>query len=300
MNSYAIHALIALSVLIGVMTTLPIYAALAGEEAKSEGISYKDFQLARLSDVPIRIWTDKEIYDYGSVIHVDGVVANLRGDSPVTVRVIGPQGNVVGVQQIQITESKTFSVTFSAAGNLWKQNGIYTIKVQYGPQEINDKVKIELQGAAGIKVSTCSQTEITVKSKTDVYCVPFNAVDVKVTTATVSKETTSIVLMIDAESDGTLTLTIPRNVLDSQSNGGSDSPFIVLVDGEDGDAFEVVSDATTRTLEIDIPEGATEIEIIGTFAVPEFGTMAAIILAVAIVSIIAVSARTRLSILSKY
>ncbi len=49
-----------------------------------------------------------------------------------------------------------------------------------------------------------------------------------------------------------------------------------------------------------IPAGAQEIEIIGTFVIPEFGAIAALILAVAIISIIAVTAKTRLSVLPKY
>ena len=46
--------------------------------------------------------------------------------------------------------------------------------------------------------------------------------------------------------------------------------------------------------------GSEEIEIIGTFVIPEFGTIAAIILAVAITSIIVLSAKTRLSIIPKF
>ena len=43
-----------------------------------------------------------------------------------------------------------------------------------------------------------------------------------------------------------------------------------------------------------------KIEIIGSWAVPEFGTIAAMILVVAIVAIIAVSAKTKLSLVPKY
>ena len=43
----------------------------------------------------------------------------------------------------------------------------------------------------------------------------------------------------------------------------------------------------------------TDIEIVGTHVVPEFGTIAMIVLAVAIVSIIAVSAKSRLSIMPR-
>ena len=58
--------------------------------------------------------------------------------------------------------------------------------------------------------------------------------------------------------------------------------------------------STDRTLTIAFPVGAEEIEIIGTFVVPEFGTIAAMILAVAIISIIAVSAKSKLSIIPRY
>jgi predicted secreted protein with PEFG-CTERM motif len=48
------------------------------------------------------------------------------------------------------------------------------------------------------------------------------------------------------------------------------------------------------------PAGAETIEIIGTYVIPEFGTIAAMILAVAIISIIAISAKSRLSIIPRY
>ncbi|RNJ74796.1 MAG: PEFG-CTERM sorting domain-containing protein, partial [Nitrosopumilus sp. D6] len=41
-------------------------------------------------------------------------------------------------------------------------------------------------------------------------------------------------------------------------------------------------------------------EVIGTYVIPEFGAIAVIILAVAIISIIAVSARSKLSIMPRY
>jgi predicted secreted protein with PEFG-CTERM motif len=303
MNRYTTHVLIALSILTGIITTAPTYASTIEQEACPdcpEEMTAEEIQMARLNEIPVRIWTDSDIYEYGSDILLQGIVSNLKEGVPVTVKVTGPQGNVVRIAQVEVSGDRTFEIILSTAGNLWKQNGIYTIKAQYGPQEIKDSVTIELIGGQVQEVvSACSGNEITVRSQTDAYCVPFNAIDVTVTKATVSSTDFSITLMIDAESDGTLTLEIPRDVLDSQSDEG-DSPFIVLVDGEDADAFEVESTGTTRTLEIMIPEGASKVEIIGTFAVPEFGTMAAIILAVAIVSIIAVSARSRLSILPKY
>jgi predicted secreted protein with PEFG-CTERM motif len=88
-------------------------------------------------------------------------------------------------------------------------------------------------------------------------------------------------------------------VLDALLGDGSDDDFFVLVDGEEVDFDEIIS-STDRILTIEFPAGTELIEIIGTFVIPEFGTIAAMILAVAIISIIAISAKSRLSIIPRY
>jgi predicted secreted protein with PEFG-CTERM motif len=124
----------------------------------------------------------------------------------------------------------------------------------------------------------------------------------KVISVTPSIEDKSLIIEIETTGDGELTATLPRGLIDARmgadGKSGEDDSFFVLVDGAEVD-FDETTTSEDRTLTIQFEDGATEIEIIGTFAVPEFGTMAAIILAVAIVSIIAVSAKSRL-VLTKY
>jgi len=108
----------------------------------------------------------------------------------------------------------------------------------------------------------------------------------------------SLIISIDATDDDFLTLTIPNSVLDATINGESED-FFVLIDGEEVD-FDEITTSTDRTLTIAFPAGAEEIEIIGTYVIPEFGTIAAMILAVAIISIIAISAKSKLSIIPRY
>jgi len=108
----------------------------------------------------------------------------------------------------------------------------------------------------------------------------------------------SLIIVIEASDDGELTITLPREIIDAKI-GDADDDFFVLVDAEEVDFDEIVTE-TDRTLTIGFLAGTEEIEIIGTFVIPEFGTIAALILAVAIISIIAVSARTKLSIIPKY
>ncbi|WKT58803.1 PEFG-CTERM sorting domain-containing protein [Candidatus Nitrosotenuis chungbukensis] len=144
--------------------------------------------------------------------------------------------------------------------------------------------------------------KLVVKGGNQVYCVPFDITGAVVEKNSISSKTSSLTLIITTDSDGSVSLQIPRNVLDARQHGmeGDDADFIVLVDGEEADFEEIDTTSDDRTLDITFPVGATQIEVIGTWAVPEFGTTAAIILAVAIVAIVAVSARTRLSILPRY
>lgn len=110
MNSYTTHILIAISVLTGIITTVPTYASTIEQEPCpdcGEDFNYEDAQMMRLSDVPIRVWTDRTIYEYGSDINIQGIVANLK-DMPITVKVTGPQGNVVGIQQLEVASDRTF------------------------------------------------------------------------------------------------------------------------------------------------------------------------------------------------
>ena len=97
---------------------------------------------------------------------------------------------------------------------------------------------------------------------------------------------------MDATGDGTLTITLHEEVIKPFGDG----TFFVFVNGEEVQDF--VQDG--NTLIIPCKAGDEKIEIVGSWAVPEFGTIAAMILVVAIVAIIAVSAKTKLSLVPKY
>ena len=252
---------------------------------------------AAQADIPIRVWTDKAVYDHKSTITIEGSVATTKMGTEIGLTVIGPSpfNNIVAVDQLQIDSDGKYKTTLSTAGDSWKYDGTYTIKVTYGNQQINNKALVQLTGASVIGFE-CAPGELTARVGASNYCIPYSISGATVTGARINQATTSMTININTSSDGTVTLDIPRNVLDTKS---STDPLFVLVDGEEVTAQESVTD-TTRTVTIMFPNGAEEIEIIGTFAIPEFGAIAALILAVAIISIIAVSSKTRLNVLPKY
>ena len=109
-------------------------------------------------------------------------------------------------------------------------------------------------------------------------------------------------MLIDIESadDGHITITLPRELIDSQLADGTDDQFFVLIDGEEVPYDEMSSGADSRTINVEFYAGTSQIEIVGTsVAVPEFGTIAVVVLAGAITSIIVLSARSRLSLVPK-
>ena len=104
-------------------------------------------------------------------------------------------------------------------------------------------------------------------------------------------DSNSLSVFVDNTREDILVLAIPRNVLDATNNNNQDADFFVLVDGKETQ-FDETATSTTRVLTMTIPPNSNEIEVIGTFVVPEFGTIATMILAAAIISIIAISAKS--------
>ena len=179
--------------------------------------------------------------------------------------------------------------------------GTYTVTVQYGNENRSATTSFEFGGSTPVekptdnKTSEVTDTTVSIQGSSDL--IGYEITGAKLLGIIPDVDANSLIISIDAMDDGSITLTIPRSVLDATINGADDD-FFVLVDGEEVD-FDETTTSTDRTLTIAFPAGAEEIEIIGTFVVPEFGTIAAMILAVAIISIIAVSAKSRLSIMPR-
>ena len=109
----------------------------------------------------------------------------------------------------------------------------------------------------------------------------------------ITVDTQNLVLLINVETtgDGTLTITLPRSLIDAKL-GDQDDQFFVLADGELID-FEESKTDTDRTLKIPFAYGIETIDISGTQIVPEFGSLSTIILTIGIISVIATGLMTR-------
>ena len=100
----------------------------------------------------------------------------------------------------------------------------------------------------------------------------------------------TLVVAIDTSDDGELSINLDSDYITAFDDGS----YFVLVNGE-----EVAFSQDGYNLTIPFEAGTEKIEIVGSVVVPEFGTVAMIVLAVAIVSIIAITAKTRTTLIPK-
>jgi len=105
-----------------------------------------------------------------------------------------------------------------------------------------------------------------------------------------SDDDTLLVHLFGADDDGELKIALNRDIITPFDDGS----YFVLTDGSEAE-FEQMG----NTLHIDYVAGTEKIEIVGSHVVPEFGTIAMIVLAVAIVSIIVITAKTRTTLIPK-
>jgi predicted secreted protein with PEFG-CTERM motif len=168
-----------------------------------------------------------------------------------------------------------------------KYDGEYKIKATYGDRGINDVIVVTLEDGLVRGTSTVHEEEHHSEAADLTDSFNYNISGGMVESITATNDDSLLIRIHDAEDGSELTITLPDDIITPFNDG----TFFVLVNGEESD------DAEQNGNEVTVPfdSTTTEIEIVGTHVVPEFGAIAAVILAVAIVSIIAVSAKSRLS-----
>ena len=254
------------------------------------------------------ITLNKESYAAGETITVTGHV--LSADAgPIIIQVISPNGSYAHFAQVTADSENNFSEDIATSiGGKWKESGTYIIQAThfFGTTQI----QFEYGGLMQAQVSPSTDVA-DVEDTSDLLLSPANTLEgysiitieendlfYKITGGQILKiipdtDSISLIIQIETFSDGDLLITLPKTIIDT-----TEGDFFVLVDDEET-VFYSQETPDSWTLRIPFYNGSEVIEIIGTFVVPEFGTIAAIILAVAITSIIVLSAKTKLSIMPR-
>jgi len=229
----------------------------------------KTLGLHKNLQLPIILWAENFDYTYNhnSIISISGHSKLNNPETPITITVTNPIGNIVTVQQIMVAPNSDFNVKFNTGGPLWTKDGMYIIKAQGGGQSTVFKTKVELTGGVPSGVE-CAVNELNAND----YCIPYSITGATVSSSSLNTKNKSIVIMLSDSDEGTLAIKPSTNIIKGIS--------LVLVDGQEWDDVTIIGNDVT----IMFPAGTEEIEVIGTFVIPEFGSFAVLILIVAIIT----------------
>ena len=256
----------------------------------------------------------------GNIISVSGETTSDITD--VTIRVISPNGsNFVVVDQVTPDSNGEFSTEFNVSN--WKQDGLYEIKINQGiaSGQFDSGTIVSSSSSlytftlyvdvtSGITAET-STTESSVVSDTGVspdtkfdysnergLWIEANAMEgsdtIEITGITSHATLTDVIFTVTSP-NGNL-VSVAQITPDTSGNFATDISVGGPLWSQDG-AYTVTAQQGSGNSNF---KDSVEVDIADGLVVPEFGTIAAMILAVAIISIIAISAKSRLSIVPRY
>ena len=241
-------------------------------------------------------------YAAGMSLNVDadfsGGSISVSGDTDrsdaVTIKVNSENGNLVAVAQVSPSGGN-----YSTTVGLQSMDGTYTVSAQQGTISLYAlSVQISPSAASSsVSTATASATETTTTAA------PITSSGLSVTAGGVEGSTTIDVSgTTDRGGDITLRVFAPNgNLVTTDQITPSGGSFMATI--ETGGALWSQDGMYTISAYQAAPsmyQASAEVEVIDGHVIPEFGTIAMMILVVAIVSIIIVSAKTKLSLVPRY
>jgi len=250
------------------------------------------FQTAEAVD-EITLSTSNDIYYNGDHVVIFGDVNTLFENLPITIQIYH-ETNLVSVAQVPVAKDGTFVSSFYATGTKWGNEGTYVIRAQYTPTQIAETT-FEFFGQAVNKSSAEYPVDI---PNSGTFNVGYTIRGGEVKGITMNQEHYSLLVETNMNSNGNLILKLPRESFDAKSDG-TDETFIILISKrafvseieyfDQVEYEEIAVSSDYRTIRIPLEKGDNWIEVIGTYVIPEFGSIVVIILVVAVSSAIIIS-----------
>ncbi|GBF24559.1 hypothetical protein MnTg01_00898 [archaeon MnTg01] len=239
----------------------------------------------------IFVETSQNAYEEGDTIVVSGNVTSIISGTPITLQIFR-EGNLVDIAQVEIAQDGNYAHTFIAKGPLWQKDGSYIVRAFYGTSTIETGFEFYSKQTL---IETTDIFEVDAGSY-GTFDIDYTVRGATVKEMIVDSEIFALIVILETDDDGAITLELPRESIDATIMDGQDDDFIILIDGIEVPYREISTNADSRTITIEFEEGDSDIEIIGTFVIPEFGSIVMIILVIGIVSTIFLSSKYRIPI----
>ena len=238
---------------------------------------------------PISVSTSRDIYYENDIIIVFGKVTSILNELPVTIQLYH-EDSLIAVDQVEIALDGTFATDFRAKGNFWKEDGTYIVRAFYTPEKIAEKTFQFFKKLSG---GTSSLFPVDIPNSGS-FDLGYSIIGGEVRDIILNLDNYSLLIEFNAESNGNIVLKLPRENIESKTNDGVDEIFIILISktGLDSEDFvevqfeEIETGPDFRTVRIQFEEDDRWIKIIGTYVIPEFGTIVTMILLIAVTTTI--------------
>jgi len=226
----------------------------------------------------ISVQTDDNNYDEGDTIVISGNVSIVVGSTPITLQIFS-EGNLVDIAQIVVAQDGSYSHTVIAEGPQWKKSGDYTVRASYGEGNIAESEFSYSSKSAVTPTTTNFEVDA---GSSGTFDVKYTIKGGTVKNMVIDEESFALIVQIESADEGSITLELPREFIGAEKQDGKDDKFIILIDAIEVDYNESVVHTESRTITINFEQGDSDIEIIGTYVIPEFGTIVMTVLIVGI------------------
>ena len=238
---------------------------------------------------PISVSTSRDIYYEDDIIIVFGKVTSILNELPVTIQLYH-EDSLIAVDQVEIALDGTFATDFRAKGNFWKEDGTYIVRAFYTPEKIAEKTFQFFKKLSG---GTSSLFPVDIPNSGS-FDLGYSIIGGEVRDIILNQDNYSLLTEINADSNGNIVLKLPRENIESKTNDDVDEIFIILISktGLDSEDFtevqfeEIETGPDFRTVRIQFEEDDRWIKVIGTYVIPEFGTIVTMILLIAVTTTI--------------
>jgi len=202
---------------------------------------------------------DKSSYSYGDTITISGVVQSVQ-HVPVSISILDPNNNVVQITQVNANTDGTYVDSIRITGPYWKSSGTYTIKVQYGLPNITAQTTFAY---ATNNQSTNAIYPLQFGGQT--YNIPYTIQGGTIINMQfVPTHLSTLEIAVMTTTDGSITVTLPRSLIDAKTTSGQDAPFATLIDGAEVTPQSESANNSFRNITIQYLQGDSKIDITGT------------------------------------
>lgn len=269
----------------------------SSNESESHGHYKNNYEKISVnSDDEFTVQSQKHLYKPGDNVTIQGsiwsdLLTSLGNVNTVSIQVKDNDGNVVYDGKGQVDASGEYTTQFQLSSDAKK--GAYTVDVSADvSSDVLGSLTLKTKDAldSSTKFAVVSPNSMSVKAEGHDFDVQVASNSTSVSNLSFDEQNKKLSFTVqgDTGTKGVTEITIPKSLLSGD--------LTVMIDGQamaQSDVVETASTDTETTLELNYHHSTHQIDIVGTNAVPEFSSVASLVLVASVLAVVAISSRVR-------